>query len=115
MIFYNASKSGRTVGLSVWSRKAWLEKPGWTGRDLPLWDPLIPFPGGDPGDSIHNENGPFLLLSNCFSAIVIVTLVVLDPLRHLGTLFLEGPQGLVPSTSGIISPALSQGAYVEGE
>ena len=25
---------------------------------------------------------------------------------HLGTLFLEGPQGLVPSTFGIISPAL---------
>ena len=32
--------------------------------------------------------------------------MVLGPLRHLGTLFLEGPQGLVPSTSGIISPAL---------
>ena len=25
--------------------------------------------------------------------------------RHSGTLFLEGPKGLVPSTSGIISPA----------
>ena len=32
--------------------------------------------------------------------------MVLGPLIHLGTLFLEGPQGLVPSTSGIISPAL---------
>ena len=29
---------------------------------------------------------------------------------HLGTLFLEGPQGLVPSTSGIISSALTAGA-----
>ena len=34
--------------------------------------------------------------------------MVLGPLIHLGTLFLEGPQGLVPSTSGIISPALHQ-------
>ena len=32
--------------------------------------------------------------------------MVLGPLMHLETLFLEGPQGLVPSTSGIISPAL---------
>ena len=60
-------------------------------------------PGGDP---IYNENGPFLLLLDCFSAITIVVWVVLGPLRHSGTLFLEGPQGLVPSTSGIISPAL---------
>ena len=34
--------------------------------------------------------------------------MVLGPLRHLGTLFLEGPQG--PSTSGIISPALELSA-----
>ena len=27
-------------------------------------------------------------------------------MRHLGTIFLGGPQGLVPSISGIISPAL---------
>ena len=32
--------------------------------------------------------------------------MVLGPLRHLGTLFLGGPRGLVPSTSGIISPVL---------
>ena len=32
--------------------------------------------------------------------------MVLGPLRHLEILLLGGPQGLVPSTSGIISPAL---------
>ena len=32
--------------------------------------------------------------------------MVLGPLRHLGTLFLEDPPGQVPSTSGIISPVL---------
>ena len=61
-------------------------------------------PGWDP---IYNENGPFLLLFDCFSAIAIVVWVVLGPLRHFGTLLFEGPQGLVPSTSGIISPALT--------
>ena len=35
---------------------AWLEKPG----------------GGGPGGPIYNENGPFLLLLDCFSAIAIV-------------------------------------------
>ena len=84
----------------------WLEKPWWTGRDLPLRAPVIPSPGWDRGDLIYNENGPFLLLLDCFSATAIVVWVVLGPLMHLGTLFLEGPQGLVPSTSGIISPAL---------
>ena len=44
----------------------------------------------------YNEKGPFLLLLDCFSAIAIVVWVVLGPLRHLGTLFLEGLQGLVP-------------------
>ena len=47
--------------------RAWLEKPGGgTGRDLPLRVPLFPFPGCDLGDPIYNENGPFLLLLNCF-------------------------------------------------
>ena len=32
--------------------------------------------------------------------------MVLGPLRYLGTIFLDGPQGLVPPTSRIISPAL---------
>ena len=31
---------------------------GGIGRDLPLWAPLIPYPGWDPGDPIYNENGP---------------------------------------------------------
>ena len=31
------------------SVEAWLEKPWWTGRDLPLRAPLIPSPGWDPG------------------------------------------------------------------
>ena len=70
--------------------------------------PLIPFPGCDPGDPIYNENGPFLLLLDCFSAIAIIVQVVWGPLGHSGTLFLEGPQGLVPSTSRIISPALTR-------
>ena len=38
-----------------------------------------------PGEQIYNENGPFLLLLGCFSAIAIVVYVVLGPLRHLGT------------------------------
>ena len=45
---------------------------GGTGRDLPLRVPLISLPGWDPGDPIYNENGPFLLLFDCFSAIAIV-------------------------------------------
>ena len=43
-----------------------------TGRDLPLRVPLISFLGWDPGGPTHNENGPFLLLLDCFSAIAIV-------------------------------------------
>ena len=38
---------------------------------------------GDPGDQIYNENGPFLLFLNYFSAISIVALVVLSDLRRL--------------------------------
>ena len=87
---------------------ALLEKPGGgergTGRDLPLRAPLIPFPGRDPGDLIYNENGPFLLLLNCFSAIAMVALAVLQGPGDIWALFLEGPQG--PPTSGIISTAL---------
>ena len=60
--------------------------------------PSITFPGRDQGEPIYNENGPFLLLLDCFLAIAIIAWVVLGPLRHLGALFLEGPQGLVPST-----------------
>ena len=89
---------------------AWLEKPVWTGRDLPLRAPVISNSiswVGPGGDHIYNENGQFLLLLVCFSATAIVVEVVLGPLIYLGTLFLEGPQGLVPSTFGIISPALS--------
>ena len=59
-----------------------------TGRDLPLRTPSIPFLGWDPGGPIYNENGPFLLILDCFSAITIVVNVVLGLLRHLGTLFL---------------------------
>ena len=83
----------------------WVEKLVDRG-DLPLRAPVIPSPGWDRGDPIYNENGPFLLLLDCFSATEIVVWMVLGPLIHLGTLFLEGPQGLVPSTSGTISPAL---------
>ena len=71
-------------------------KTGGTRRDLPLRVPLISFPGWDQGGPIYNENGPLLLLLDCFSAIPIVVWVVMGPLRHLGTLFPEGPQGLVP-------------------
>ena len=87
----------------------WLEKPegGGTGRDLPLRAPSIPFLGWDPeGPNINTTKSALLPLLDCFSAIAIVIYVVLGPLRHLRTLFLEGPQGLVPSTSRIISPAL---------
>ena len=53
--------------------RAWLEKPGGGGgRDLLLRAPLIALPGWDPGDPIYNENGPFLLLLYCFSAIAIL-------------------------------------------
>ena len=45
---------------------------GRTGRDLPLRTPLISFPVWDPGGPIYNENGPFLLVLDCFSAIAIV-------------------------------------------
>ena len=47
---------------------------GGTGRNLPLRTPLIIFPGWNPGDPIGicNENGPFLLLLDCFSAFAIV-------------------------------------------
>ena len=46
---------------------------GGTGRDLPLRAPLIPFPGWDRGGGvIYNENEPFLLLFDCFSAIAII-------------------------------------------
>ena len=45
---------------------------GGTGRHLPVQAPLIPFPGWDLGDPKYNENGPLLLLLDCFSAIEIV-------------------------------------------
>ena len=71
---------------------SWRNWGGGTGRDLPLRAPLIPFPGWDPGVPIYNENGPFLLLLDCFSAIAIVVQVVLGLLRHLRTLFHGGPK-----------------------
>ena len=84
------------------------ETGGGGGEDLPLRAPLISFPGWDRGDPIYNENGPFLLFLDCFSAIaIIVGIGGFGPFETLGTLYLEGPQGLVPSTSGIISPALA--------
>ena len=48
---------------------------GGTGRDLPLRAPLAPFPGGDQGVPIYNENGPIFLSFNCFSTFTIVALV----------------------------------------
>ena len=42
------------------------------GPSPPPRAPSIPFPGWDPGGPIYNENGPFLLLLDCFSAIAIV-------------------------------------------
>ena len=46
---------------------------GGTWRDLPFRAPLIPFPEWDTGDQhTYNENGLFLLLLDCFSAIAIV-------------------------------------------
>ena len=82
----------------------WLEKPG--DREGPSPPGPIEFISwrGPRGTQYITKMGPFTSLS-CFSAIAIDTLVVLGPWRHLGALFLEGPQGLVPSTSGIISPA----------
>ena len=47
-------------------------EPVWTGRDLPLRDPVISSPGWDRGDPIYNENGLFLLILDCFSAPAIV-------------------------------------------
>ena len=45
---------------------------GGTWKDLPFRAPSIPFPGWDPGGPTYNENGLFLLLLDCFSAIAIV-------------------------------------------
>ena len=45
---------------------------GGTGGDIPLRAPLIQFSGWGQGDPIYNENGPFLLFLDCFSAIAIV-------------------------------------------
>ena len=67
---------------------------GEAGVDLPLRTHLSYSwvgPGG-PNTCIPNENGPFLLILDCFSATSILVCVVLGPLRHLGTLFLEGPK-----------------------
>ena len=80
---------------------------GGPGGTFPSGSHKFQFLSGTRGDPILNENGPFLLLlgqffSNCNSCIG-----GLGPLRHLQTLFLGGPQGLVPSTSELISPALS--------
>ena len=53
-------------------QKTMAGETGGTGRDLLLRAPSISFPGWDPGGPIYNENGPFLLLLDCFSAIAIV-------------------------------------------
>ena len=82
---------------------------GGTGRDLPLRTPFIPVPGWDPGGGgrIYNEMGPFYFSWTFFSAIAIVVGIGdFGPFETPGDPFPRGPQGLVPSTSGIISPAL---------
>ena len=59
---------------------------GGRGREGPSPGSTNSISWWDPGDQKYNENGPFLLLLNCFSAISIVALVVLrhlDTLRHL--------------------------------
>ena len=49
-----------------------------------------------PGGPIYNENGPFLLLLNCFSAIAIVVYIVgFGPFETLVDPFPRRPQGLV--------------------
>ena len=79
----------------------------WTGRDLLLRAPVIPSPGWDREDPIYNENMPFLLLLDCFSATaIVVSVVCMGPLIYLGTLFLEG--------HGFISPALSSRRFLGG-
>ena len=104
-------------------RAPWLEKPGGGGGDREGSSPPGPINSISwvgPGEQIYNENGLFLLLLGCFSAIAVVVYVVLGPLRHLGTLFLKGPQGLVPSSCQLFSvssvaelgPPLVSGALV---
>ena len=44
----------------------WLEKPGGTGRDLPLRAPLISFHGWDPGGAIYTKMGPFYFFWTVF-------------------------------------------------
>ena len=80
---------------------------GGTGRDLPPGAPLISFHegGGAEVTQCVTKMSPLTSLGR-FSAIVVVAFLVLGTFRHLGALFLEGSQGLVPHTSGIISPTL---------
>ena len=64
---------------------------GGTGRDLPLRAPSIPIPGWDPRGPIYNENGPFLLILDCFSAIsIVVGIGGFGPFETPGDPFLGG-------------------------
>ena len=53
IIIVQASIAGETGG-------------GDRGGDLPLRAPLIPYPGRDPGDRIHNKMGPFYFFLTVF-------------------------------------------------
>ena len=71
---------------------SWYTKFGW--RNWGGGDREGPSPGstdsislGDPGDQIYNENGPFLLLLNCFSAISVIALVVIKYITKMGLFY----------------------------
>ena len=79
---------------------------GGTGGTFPP-GPINSISWVGPGGPIYNENGPFLLLLDCFSAIAIVVGIGgFGPLETLGDPFPWGPLMPSPPTSGIISPAL---------
>ena len=68
--------------IQTWLEKPWLEKPGGGGGDREGPSPPGPISftsWGDLGGPIYNENGPFLLLLDCFSESTIVVYVVLGP------------------------------------
>ena len=100
--------------IQTWLENPWLEKPGGggTGRDLPLRAPLVSLPGWDLGGGpIYNENGPFLLLLDCFPEITLVVGIGgFGPFETLEDAFPRGGGGPGPSPpiSGIIYPALGE-------
>ena len=89
---------------------AWPEKPGGPGGTFLSGPHKFHFLGETRGDPIYNENCPFLLLFDCFSAISIGGF---GPFETFGDPFPRRPQGLVPSTSGIISPGIGGGGQNE--